>query len=287
MTTPRIDAHVHLWTRSPLPGWIDPSSMPALDGDFTVDDLTVVTATTGTAAAVVVQAVADVEETTRHLAAAALDPVIAGVVGWVDLTAESVGDTLDALRDGPGGEHLVGIRSMVQSEPDPDWLDRRDVRRGLTAVAERDLAFDLLVAPPQLPAAVRTAQAMPGLRFVLDHLGKPPIADGDLGPWSVGLRGLARLDHVTAKLSGLVSEADWQNWTPADLRPAVDAAVDGFGPQRLMWGSDWPVCRLATTPQAWSAVATDLTSALSPGEQSALRGGTAIRTYSLTHPVPA
>lgn len=162
-------------------------------------------------------------------------------MGWTDLTAPDVVSALAALRALPGGDRLTGIRHQVQGERDPRWLLRPDVLRGLAAVADARLAYDLIVRPHQLPAARAAAELVPGLTFVLDHAGKPPVAEGVLTPWADDLRALAALPHTVCKLSGLVTEADPRRWRDQDLRPYTDVLLDAFGPDRLMFGSDWPV----------------------------------------------
>lgn len=277
-----VDAHHHLWVRSRHPQpWIDPDTMAAIDSDFTPVDLAPVAHAAGVTQTVVVQSVAVRTETPELLGIAADDPLIAGVVGWVDLTAADVADRLDRLMAGRGGERLVGIRHLVQSEPDPAYLDRPDVRRGIAAVGAAGLAFDLLVRDHQLPAAVRLVRDLPDTRFVLDHLGKPALGRGDLGDWPRGLRALAAEPHTTAKLSGLVTEVDGPSWTTDDLRPAVEHALDVFGPDRLMFGSDWPVCLLASSYPRWIAALTDLLEPLGDDERAAIWRRTARRAYRL------
>lgn len=175
----------------------------------------------------------------------------------------------------------MGIRHQVQGEPDPRWLVRPDVTRGLSAVADAGLVYDLLVTPHQLPAAVEAAARLPELTFVLDHLGKPPIASGELEPWAGEIRRLAALPNTVCKLSGLVTEADWTSWSVADLVPYADTVLDAFGPGRLMFGSDWPVCLLASDYVEVIDVAESLVSAVSLAEDREVFGGTAIRTYGL------
>ncbi|WP_158104044.1 amidohydrolase family protein, partial [Streptomyces carpinensis] len=172
-------------------------------------------------------------------------PAIAGVVGWFDLASPALADDLTAARAMPGGRHLVGARHQLQEEPDPQWLDQPAVRRGLRTLAEHRLAYDIVVSPERLPTVVRAVTDNPELRFVLDHAGKPPLRTGALDSWNRDLTRLALLDNVTVKLSGLVTEADWERWTVADLRPAASTVIDLFGPGRTMFGSDWPVCLAA------------------------------------------
>ena len=277
-----VDAHHHLWDLSVRDqDWITGPELAPLRRDFTLAELEPLARAAGVGASVLVQTVTVAEETPEFLALAAGSELVAGVVGWTDLTAAGVADTLAALREGPGGEYLVGIRHQVQGEPDPDWLVRPDVLRGLAAVADAGLAYDLLVLPHQLPAAVRAAELLPGLTFVLDHLGKPPVGSGDTEPWATRLRELALRPNTCAKLSGLVTEADWHGWTTADLRPYAETALDAFGPDRLMAGSDWPVCTLAADYGRVLGTARALTEALGRDEREAVLGGTAVRVYRL------
>lgn len=216
-----VDAHVHLWDLSARDQhWTGPDS--PLRRDFTIADLAPEAAGVGRAA--LVQTVTVPGETPELLALADRHELIAAVVGWTDLTAPGVAEELARLRELPGGHRLKGIRHQVQDEPDPRWLLRADVRRGLNAVAEAGLVYDLVVLPHQLPACVEAAAAVPGLVFVLDHLGKPPIASGALGPWVTHLRALAALPNTVCKLSGLVTEADPASWTVAES-PTVKSST--------------------------------------------------------------
>ncbi|WP_395358516.1 amidohydrolase family protein [Streptomyces sp. YH02] len=277
-----VDAHHHLWDLSVRDqDWITGPALAPLRRTFTEGDLRAETAAAGVTATVLVQTVTVADETPEMLATARDSDLIAGVVGWTDLTAPDVADTLGALLALPGGEDLVGIRHQVQSEPDPAWLLRPDVRRGLTAVAGAGLAYDLVILPHQLPAATRVARELPGLTFVLDHAAKPPVASGDLEPWAARLRAFAALPNTVGKLSGLHTEADWHSWTVRDLRPYAGVLLDAFGPSRLMFGSDWPVCTLAAPYGRTLATARELTAALSPGERAAVFGSTAVETYRL------
>jgi L-fuconolactonase len=240
-----LDAHHHLW--DPAHGeypWMTGRFAPLRRAHTPAGLLAELTAH-GVQATVVVQARADVRETQDLLALTAQHPFLAGVVGWVDLTSVQVARQLEALRTGYAGQRLAGVRHDVSAEPDPAWLLRADVRRGLDAVADAGLAFDLEVTPRELAAAGRVAAAHPDLRFVLDHLGKPPVAAGGSALWRRGFAALAALGNVWCKLSGLVTEADWARWTDADLAPYWAEAVARFGPDRLLFGSDWPVCTLA------------------------------------------
>jgi L-fuconolactonase len=221
------------------------------------------------------------EETPELLAVAASHPVVRGVVGWVDLTATDVADEIARLRELPGGDRLVGVRHQVQGEPDPQWLTRPEVLLGLREVATASLVFDLLVLPAQLPAAIEAVDRVPEGRFVLSHLGKPPIATGLVEPWGAAVKQLAERDNVACKLSGMVTEAS-PSWSVADLEPYAAHVLSAFGPERVMAGSDWPVCLLrAGYGSVWHANE-ELVSALSADERSAVLGGVATTWYGLS-----
>jgi L-fuconolactonase len=277
-----VDAHHHVWDLSVRnQDWISGDELAPLRRDFTLAELAPEARAAGVTATVLVQTITVPEETPEFLALATDSDLVAGVVGWTDLAAPDVAETLAELRAGHGGAHLVGIRHQVQGEPDPRWLVRPEVLRGLSAVADAGLVYDLVVQPHQLAAAVEAAERLPGLTFVLDHLGKPPIASGELAPWAQQIRRLATLPNTVCKLSGMVTEADWGSWTVAALTPYADTVLDAFGPGRLMFGSDWPVCRLAATYAEVVAAARELTAGLGPAERHDVFTGTAVRTYDL------
>jgi L-fuconolactonase len=219
----------------------------------------------------------DDAETTEYLALADRTPEILGVVGWASLTSPSLAATLAAHRAGPGGHLLVGIRDQIQAYG-VDHLDRDDVRAGLATVAAAGLVNEVVVRAPQLPSVARAAAALPDSTFVLDHLGKPPIAAGGWDEWRALIEPVAAVPNVTVKVSGLVAEADWAHWTVEDLRPYVGAAVGLFGPARLMFGSDWPVLEVAAT----YAQVKDAMVEILGGPDEDIFAGTAIRTYRLT-----
>jgi L-fuconolactonase len=274
----RIDAHHHLWdlTRRPQP-WLTGPELDPIARSFALAELEPLLAEHGIDATVVVQSSSSLDETRELLALAAESGGrIAGVVGWADLTDPALADVLASLT-GP----LVGIRHQVQDEPDPWWLARAAVRRGLATVAAAGLAYDLLVTPRELPAALETAAALPDLRFVLDHAAKPHIASGGWEPWAAQIAALAALPNVTCKLSGLVTEATWSGWEPADLLPYARHVLDVFGPSRVLFGSDWPVCTLAASYGEVLALAEAASADLSPSDRSSLFGETASRVYGL------
>ncbi|WP_405141325.1 amidohydrolase family protein [Sphaerisporangium sp. NBC_01403] len=278
-----IDAHHHLWdtTRRHYP-WMAGEALAPLRRPYGIDDLRRETAAAGVERTVLVQTVAAVEETEEFLAtAAASDGLIAGVVGWVDLTDPGVADVLMRLRTGPGGELLVGVRHPVQDEEDPAWLARPDVRHGIRAVGQAGLAYDLLVLTPQLPAARDVVRDLPGVRFVLDHAAKPPIASGVTEPWASEIKALAESPNVTCKLSGLVTEATWTDWDAPRIAPYADHVLSCFGADRVMFGSDWPVCELAATYTQVTDLAHHLTTNLTRSEHTQLFTTTARTVYEL------
>ena len=283
-----VDAHHHLWDPSdPGQGWLADPALAAIRHRFDLEDLhdAVRAGLAGrpVTATVLVQSVARTDESERLLATAADDDLVAAVVGWVDLTGD-VPAQLERLRAGYGGRLLRGVRHLVQDEPDPRWLLREDVLAGLRALAKADLPYDLLVRPPQLPAAVELSRRLPGLQLVLDHAGKPHLASGDLAGWSRDVRALARSEQVVCKVSGLVTEADHQRWSLADLRPAWDTVLDAFGPRRLLFGSDWPVCLLAASWERWAGAVAEFVTPLSTDEADAMLRTTATATYRLGGP---
>jgi L-fuconolactonase len=275
----RVDAHHHVWDLAvrdqPWTADIEP-----LRRSFTFDELRPQLARAAIDATVLVQTITVADETPEFLALAAAYPEIRGVVGWVDLTADDVAARLDELRKLPGGAHLVGIRHQVQGESDPQWLLRADVTRGLRAVAEAGLSYDLLVTEAQLPAAIDAVRRNPDLRFVLDHGGKPRIAAGQVEPWRSNISTLSGLPNVAVKLSGLLTEAP-PNWTIDSVRPYVDHLVDTFGPARMMFGSDWPLSTLRADYQDVVAVTEELTAQCSADERAAVFATTALTWYQL------
>jgi L-fucono-1,5-lactonase len=241
-----IDGHQHFWDPARADyAWMAPPELAPIRRAFGPADIAPLLAENGVDASILVQCRSSVAETEEFLHLASATPFVIGVVGWADLTDAGLGATLDRLRGLPGGRKLVGIRHQVHDEPDADWLLRKDVQRGLTAVFERDLTYDLLVRTRELPAANATAQAFPQARFVLDHTAKPPIADGSTDEWTDRIAALAACGNVWCKISGLATEAKWNDWDADRLLPFIQHAAKCFGEDRLIFGSDWPVCLLA------------------------------------------
>jgi L-fuconolactonase len=270
-----IDTHQHLWTADYA--WLQDPALAAIRRDYTVADLRAVIHPAGVDRTVLVEGGSCTDAETSDFLRIARDTAeIAGVVGWAGLADPALAATIAGHRAGPGGDLLVGVRDQVQAEGD-DHLDRRDIRAGLATVAAAGLVNELVVRAPQLPSVARAAAALPDSTFVLDHLGKPAIAAGELEQWRELIRPVAACPNVVAKLSGLVAEADWATWTPADLKPYVDTAVELFGTERLMFGSDWPVLEVAAT---YSQVKDAMAEALG-GLDPDVFAGTAVRTYHL------
>ena len=276
-----VDAHQHFWDpeRAELP-WMTPD-LAALRRAFGPEDLRPLLDEEGIDYSIFVQARNEVEETLDHLRLAQEVDFLTGVVGWADLTDPGLEEKIGQLRDAPGGAALVGIRHLVQDEPDPNWLLRPDVGRGLEIIARADLTYDLLVRPPQLPAAVEVARRHDELRLILDHIGKPPIASGDMEPWATHMAGLAGLDHVACKMSGMITEADWRSWTPAHLAPYVERVITWFGEDRLLFGSDWPVCLLGGSYHQVRAALDKVLAGVSPTVRAKIYGENALRLYRL------
>jgi L-fuconolactonase len=278
-----VDAHHHLWDPSRREyGWMT-GPYAALRRAYTSGDLAREAAALGVTATVAVQATVVAEETVELLASAD-DPrsPVAGVVGWVDLTAPDVSARITALRERPGGRRLVGIRHPAHDEPDLRWLLRPDVLTGLREVAAAGLCYDLLLRPAHLAVAVELAQRLPELPLALDHGAKPDIASGAWEPWSRELAALAGHHQVRCKLSGLVTEAHWRTWRREDLRRYADRLLELFGPSRLMFGSDWPVCTLAASYREVLDVARETVAGLGESERAAVLAGTAVEVYGLS-----
>jgi len=276
-----VDAHHHFWDPAAASyPWLT-DELQVLRRRFGPEDLAPELSATGVEATIVVQTRAALDETREFLALAGTSSFVRGVIGWVDLTDPGVADVLAELRAGPGGGRLVGVRHQAQDEPDAAWLARSDVRRGIRAVGTAGLAYDLLVRARELPAALELARSLPDVRFVLDHLAKPPIATGAVEPWSTLVGRFERLENVACKVSGMVTEAAWRTWRIEDLRPYVDRALDVFGAGRLLFGSDWPVCLLAAGYAQVLDVARQVLDGLGAGEQEAVFGKNALAIYRL------
>jgi L-fuconolactonase len=271
-----VDAHQHFWQYNPREyNWID-DRMEVLRRDFMPDDLAPHMEQAGVDATIAVQTRQTTEETHWLLRLAHAHPFIAGVVGWVDLRADDVEASLEQLRDQP---RLAGIRHIVQSEPDDRFLLDPALGHGIAALGQAGLPYDILIYPRHLPVAAEFVSRFPSQTFVLDHLAKPEIRGGSIDEWARDLRRLAGAANLWCKLSGLVTEADWHTWTPEQIHPYLDVAFDCFDPGRLIAGSDWPVCTLASDYSRTMAVVRDYLGAFTSAERAAVLGGNAKLVY--------
>jgi L-fuconolactonase len=273
----RIDAHQHFWNYDPAQyPWIR-AHWP-LRRNFLPSDLRPLLAKARLDGCIAVQARQNLDETRWLSSLAAEHSFIRGVVGWIDLRSERVDDALAQLARHP---RFVGVRHVVQDEPDDAFMLRPKFLRGINRLRGFELAYDILIYARQLPAAAQLVKRFPNQRFVVDHIAKPQIASGQLSPWREHLRQLAQHPNVFCKLSGMVTEAQWKNWKRQDLMPYLDTVFAAFGPSRIMYGSDWPVCLLAASYQQVYDVAVSYCSRLSPSEQQLVFGGTAANFYRL------
>ncbi len=276
----RLDAHVHFWRYDPGQyEWIG-EEMAAIRRDFLPEDWLSVAPAAGMDGLIAVQARQTLEETRWLLELAEEHPVIRGVVGWVDLRAPGLDEMLEILCD---HTKLVGVRHVLQDEPDPRFMLDDSFLRGIGRLRTCDLVYDLLIVASQLPAAIELVEHFPRQTFVLDHIAKPDIAAGRFEPWATQLRRLAGHENVFCKLSGMVTEANWQAWTPAQLHEYLDVVFEAFGPERLMIGSDWPVCLVAASYEEVISVVTEYIRGMSEDLQRAILGGTCARAYGLEH----
>ena len=273
-----IDAHHHFWNYSDKEyGWIS-DEMKVLRRDCGPDDLRREIAAAGVDGVVSVQARQTVDETRWLLELAAANDFIRGVVGWVPLVSPDVGRDLERFA---AQRKFKAVRHVLQDEPDDDYALRGDFNRGVGELKRFNLRYDILIFERHLPQAIKLVDRHPEQVFVLDHVAKPRIRAGEIGAWRENMKEIARRGNVYCKVSGMVTEADWKGWTPAQLRPYFDAALDAFGPRRLMFGSDWPVCLLACDYGRWVKTVREFAAGLSKAEQARLFGGTAIEAYGL------
>jgi len=271
----RLDAHHHLWKYSEAEyPWIKPEW--PIRKNYLPEDLQPLLASAGLDGSIAVQARQNLEETRWLLELADRQPFIKGVVGWVDLRSERVEGDLQQLTKNP---KLVGVRHVVQDEPDDDFMLRADFTRGIGKLAQFNLTYDILIFPRQLPAAIELVKRFPEQPFVLDHIAKPQIKDRVISPWREQLRELAKAPNVLCKLSGMVTEANWNGWTDADFEPYLDPVFEAFGASRLMFGSDWPVCLLAGSYERVFGIVQNRIALLPATQKESILGGNAEEFY--------
>ena len=274
----KIDAHQHFWSYIPERYEWMTDDMSILRRDHLPDELWTQQDPLGFEGSVAVQARQTVEESRWLLELADNDPRILGVVGWVDLRSEDLESQLERFAPHP---RFVGVRHVVQDEPDNEFMLREEFLRGIALLPQYNLVYDILIYERQLRSAIELLKRFPEQPFVLDHIAKPQIADCIVEPWNELFRVLAEFPNITCKLSGMVTEANWGTWCVNDLRPYMDAVLEAFGPERLMIGSDWPVCRLAGEYDRVMRVVIDYIAELSPSEQTAILGENCVRAYQL------
>jgi L-fuconolactonase len=274
----RIDAHQHFWHYSPEEyGWIGPN-METLKKDHLPPNLALLTRTIGIGGTVAVQARQTLAETEWLLDLADRYSLIRGVVGWLDICGPELQSQLERFAGHP---KFCGVRHVVQDEPDDQFMQREDFIRGIGRLADFDLTYDILIFPRHLSVACELVEKFPNQPFVLDHIAKPFIKDGKIEPWATDLRRLAAFPNVCCKVSGMVTEADWQMWQPTDFRPYLDVVFEVFGPERIMFGSDWPVCTVAASYATVLEIVADYIQHLSETEQLNVWAKTAQRFYRL------
>lgn len=275
-----IDAHQHFW-RLDLPfdyGWLDAPEHAPIRRDFLPEHLAVHLRSAGVQRSVFVQTQHNLEENRWALQLADENDFLAGVVGWVDLASPRCEEQLLEFADHP---KFVGVRHITQDEPDDDFIVRPEILRGLKVLEKHRVPFDLLFYVKHLKHAATLARQLPELPMVVDHLAKPRIRTGEREGWIDDLRSAASFPNVYCKLSGMITEADWRTWKPADLKPYVEAALEAFGPERCLYGSDWPVCELAGRYEQVHSALVEILGALSETERNQIFGDTARRFYNL------
>ncbi len=273
-----IDSHHHFWKyNSAEYDWID-DSMKVIRNDFLPENLKITIEEAGIDGVISIQARQSVEETDCLIGMAYQNKFIKGVVGWLPL----IQDNIEAYLEKYAHEKILkGVRHVIQGEPDPEFMLRKDFNRGISLLKQYDLAYDILINERQLPDTIRFVDRHPDQKFVLDHIAKPLIGKNELSPWKENIQELAKRENVNCKLSGMVTEADYHNWTPSQLRPYFDVVLEAFGNERLLFGSDWPVCLVATSYKDWISIILNTISSLSETEKEKIMGGNALRLYQL------
>ena len=273
-----IDSHQHFWKYEPQKhAWID-DNMAAIRKDFMPSDLQAVYTENGIDGCVAVEADQNPAETDFLLKLASENSFIKGVVGWIDLRNANVEAFLESYAS---SKKLKGFRHVVQAEADHNFLLRPDFLRGISALEKHHYTYDILIFPHQLGATLEFVKRFPNQKFVIDHIAKPYIKDGFFDGWAVLMKEIAKQEHVYCKLSGMITEADYKTWTPQQIHPYMEVVLQAFGANRLMFGSDWPVCLVAGNYSKVKKLTTDFISKLSTQEQNAIMGGNAIKFYNL------
>jgi L-fuconolactonase len=278
----RIDSHHHIWDLSVRDQeWIAGEAMQPIRRNFSISDLEVVSATSRIDKTILVQTVADYTETPELLEIAQSEQLVGAVVGWLKIDAPDAIEHLQKYLDLPGAEYLKGIRDIAQDHPDSNYLAKSETIANVRKLGELGITYDLLTKIPELPAAIELVRACPDVQFVMDHISKPKIEEQEFEPWKTLMSELATFPNVLCKVSGLVTETNWKEWQVKDFKPYVDHVIEIFTPQRLMFGSDWPVANLGGTYVEVVELAEALTSEFSPNESESFWHKTAAAAYRL------
>ena len=278
----RIDSHHHVWDLSVREqGWMVGEALNPIKKNFSIDDLRQAITGCGIDKTVVVQTVTNYDETPELLELADTDNLVAGVVGFLKIDAEDAISHLDSYQSLRGFKYLVGIRDIAHDYEDVKYLSKPQVIKNVQELGKRGLVYDLLTKTPHMRAAIDLVKACPNTKFVLDHISKPYIAKGDMQPWADQITELASFENVVVKVSGLFTEADWKNWKKEDFWPYLEHITKSFTPNRMMFGSDWPVCLLAATYRQSIELVEEFTSKFSESEKNAFWAGTANKAYGL------
>ncbi len=278
----RIDSHHHVWDLSVREqGWMVGEALNPIKKNFSINDLRQAITGCGIDKTVVVQTVTNYDETPELLELADTDDLVAGVVGFLKIDAEDAISHLDSYQSLRGFKYLVGIRDIAHDYEDVKYLSKPQVIKNVQELGKRGLVYDLLTKTPHMRSAIDLVKACPNTKFVLDHISKPYIAKGDMQPWADQITELASFENVVVKVSGLFTEADWKNWKKEDFWPYLEHITKSFTPNRMMFGSDWPVCLLAATYKQSIDLVEEFTSKFSESEKNAFWAGTANKAYGL------
>ena len=278
----KIDSHHHIWDLSVRDqDWIVGESLAPIRRNFLISDYKETVKPFGIEKSVIVQTVTSYDETPELLAIAETDEMVAGIVGWLDMSADDAVLHLDHYQTLPGAHFLKGIRDIVQDHPDSNYLARPQVDKNVKELGKRGLAYDILTKTPELPGAIELVKNNSDVQFILDHISKPYISKREFEPWRSLITEIAKYENVVCKVSGIVTEADWKNWNIKDIKPYFDIILENFGANRLMYGSDWPVCTLAGSYSEVFNLAENLAQELSPTEKTSFWSGCANRAYRL------
>jgi L-fuconolactonase len=278
----RIDSHHHIWDLNVRPQtWMKGDELKPISRTILMNEFEPELEKSKIDYTVIVQTVPTIDETPEFLDLSLSHPKVCAVVGWLDLESDDIRPVLEKYLAHAGGKNLVSIRDIAQDKDDPNWLIRDDVVKNVHRIAEAGLTFDILTKPPQLAAAVKLVKQSPNNVFVLDHISKPYIAKGELQPWADQISEIASYENVSVKVSGLFTEANWSNWNNESFKPYLDHILQSFTPDRMMFGSDWPVCLLAASYSQTIDLMEEFAKDFSKSEQESFWAGTAKRFYRL------